>query len=874
MREVLGLGFLALLVSTAMAQPTEIIDGEVRIQFLSDSLLRLEQRGPQGFEDRKTFTVINRPKCRTLLFPKSGFTQMTYRIGNFWVEMPANAKSLSDVVVKAADGSPLYHFEADFKKRSFMPSPSSMPKVWIMADWPRILPPSWGATPTPQTSPIDPTLVATSGWDLGNDAPDIYLFSPGKGGYNQFKKDFLTLTGPTPMPPLRAFGFIDSRYHPYTQEEALGTIDTYRKKGIPLDGFVVDTDWRVGASKGYEVDTKLFPDMPKFIQDAHSKNVWLMYNDHPEPQTATALDPKEMAYRWKGLTSMLGMGVDVWWYDRNWSTHLVPPAPGLQAEIWGQRVFHDITERFRPADRPLIMSNVQGIDNGKLNYAPHPASHRYPIWWTGDTQSTFTALKEGVSNGVNSGINGLLPYVNEDLGGHVGAPSPELYVRFLQYGCLCPITRIHCTRGRDRHPWAYGPEAERIVTEYIKSRYKLLPTIYSAARRCFEDGTPLLRRLDLEWPLFKEAQDPTEYLLGDDMLVAPIVTGLEGDAVAIPAKFLSSPDGSPGLKASYFANKSLSGPPALNRTDATLDFNWQEGSPDSKIPTDDFSAVWEGSIGPVPMSGTYSLALRADDGVRLFVDGKQVIDAWKPQDNVTNIVKLQFEQGSKHSIRVEYFEEGGDALVSLGWLLPNQMKPIVSRSVWIPPGTWVDAWTGAPVLGPKSITVSSPLWHLPIWVRAGGAVISGPAMQYTGEKPWDSMTVDAYLPSVGEANRTLYEDDGISPSYGSGAFRKTTVTVGRKGQKGFVSVGQAEGSFSGGPRSRQWTVRVHLPAGTRIRGATLDGKRAVGTPSELWLSAIPHRLAGQSAAGGSCVEVSIPASSIHSQHQIVLTLGK
>lgn len=871
MKRLPALGFLLLSFSACLAQPSEIVDGEVRVQFLSDSLLRIEQRGPKGFEDRVTFTVIQRPKCRPLLFPKSGLTQMTYRIGNFWVELPLNAKSLNDVVVKAADGTPLYRFEKDYQKRPFMPSPSAMPKVWVMADWPRIVPPPWGATPVPPTAPIDPSLVETSGWDLGNDAPDIYLFCPGKGGYSRFRKDFLALTGPTPMPPLRAFGFIDSRYHPYTQEEALSTIDTYRQKKIPLDGFVIDTDWRVGASKGYEVDTKLFPDMPQFIQDAHARNVWLMYNDHPEPQTTTALDPKEMAYRWKGLTSMLGMGVDVWWYDRNWSTHLVPPAPGLQAEIWGQRVFHDMTERFRRQERPLIMSNVQGIDNGKLHYAPHPASHRFPMWWTGDTQSTFNALKDGVENGVNSGVNGLLPYVNEDLGGHVGAPSPELYVRFLQYGCFCPITRVHCTRGRDRHPWAYGPEAERIVTEYIKTRYKLLPTLYAAARRCFDDGAPLLRRLDLEWPAYKEAQDPTEYLLGDDLLVAPIVSGIEGDPSVIPAQFLRSPDGQPGLKASYFSNKDLSGPPSLSRVDRELNFNWQAGSPDVKLPKDEFSAVWEGEIGPAPMTGAYSLAVRADDGVRLYVDGKKVIDAWVPQDNVTNFAKVEFEKGSSHSIRLEYFEDGGDALVSLGWLLPNQVKPIVSRKVWLPPGSWVDAWTGNRLTGPRTITVESKLWHMPIWVRGIGGVISCPEMQYTHEKPWTSLTLDAYLGAPGSVSRKLYEDDGHSTSYQGGAYRSTTIEVTRKGSKARIAIPSSAGSFADAPTNREWRVRMHLGGSTRGLSVTLDGKRLKPVAALETLSVLPTAWSTNEPADGSCIEIAIPNSSVSTGHLIELS---
>src|SRR5205823_2658852 len=150
----------------------------------------------------------------------------------------------------------------------------------------------------------------------------------------------------------------------------------------PLDYLVIDTDWRVNGSHGYKVETKDFPNMRRFIRDAHERHVSLMFNDHPEPVAKTALAPAEMLFRWKGLTKLLNWGADVWWYDRNWVTHLHEPAPGISKEVWGARLFHDITLTARPGRRALVMSNVEGIDNGRIDYAPHPALHRFPIWWT------------------------------------------------------------------------------------------------------------------------------------------------------------------------------------------------------------------------------------------------------------------------------------------------------------------------------------------------------------------------------------------------------------------------------------------------------------------------------------------------------------
>src|ERR1041384_8206747 len=446
---------------------SEAVIGNVRVQALSPTLVRLEEKGARGFEDRITFTVANRawPGVACKVTEQGDARDVT--TGHYVMRVPKDGRSLQGTRVESPAGTVLYTFDGKVPAPSFLPSPGHLPQAFLVADSARIVPPPWGATPPPKQTDDDPH----SSWDVGKDAPDIYVFIPGKGGDEQLRRDFLKLTGPIALPPLYTFGLMHSRYHPYSDQEALKVIDTYRQKRIPLDVFVVDTDWRVGASHGYGVNTNLFPDMEGFLRQAHERRVRVMYNDHPEPQAA-ALDPKELHYRYDGLTSLLKMGADVWWYDRNWHTHLNEPAPGIRREVWGMRLYHDITQRFRPDRRPLIMSNVQGIDNAHRKYPSHPAAHRYPIWWTGDTAANWDFLRMGIANAVDGGVVSLLPYMSEDLSGHTGRPGLELYVRFLQYGALSPIMRLHCTRDQTRDPWAFGDEAERIVTEYARLRYR------------------------------------------------------------------------------------------------------------------------------------------------------------------------------------------------------------------------------------------------------------------------------------------------------------------------------------------------------------------------------------------------------------------
>ncbi len=116
-------------------------------------------------------------------------------------------------------------------------------------------------------------------------------------------------------------------------------------------------------------------------------------------------------------------------------------------------------------------------------------------------------------------------------------------------------------------------------------------------------------------------------------------------------------------EAAYYANADLSGTPALTRQDAVLDFNWGWGSPDPTVPTDNFSAVWTGSV--EFDGGRYTFTTYSDDGVRLTVDDRLVIDSWRPMRG-TRSATLALSEGT-HTVRLEYFERTGVALVRLNW---------------------------------------------------------------------------------------------------------------------------------------------------------------------------------------------------------------
>lgn len=111
-----------------------------------------------------------------------------------------------------------------------------------------------------------------------------------------------------------------------------------------------------------------------------------------------------------------------------------------------------------------------------------------------------------------------------------------------------------------------------------------------------------------------------------------------------------------GWQAQYFNNRDLSGAPVLQRRDAAVRFNWGWGSPDPSVFADNFSARW--TINSHAAGGWYRFTLRADDGVRLSIDGKLVLESWQIQAVTTHCAEVWVAPGY-HLFTIEFFEAEG-----------------------------------------------------------------------------------------------------------------------------------------------------------------------------------------------------------------------
>jgi beta-glucosidase len=173
---------------------------------------------------------------------------------------------------------------------------------------------------------------------------------------------------------------------------------------------------------------------------------------------------------------------------------------------------------------------------------------------------------------------------------------------------------------------------------------------------------------------------------------ADLVQGRD-DPAAVPlveAQFLrpSADSTERGLRGEYFRNKDLAGSPALTRVDAQILFNWDRGSPTDNlmargeassseaVPDDNFSIRWSGQLLP-PVSGLYQLQVAANDGVRLYLDGKLILDHWENQDRLSaHGVSAQLQAGRAYDLKLEYFDAERDAGVRLAWTRPGAIPPL------------------------------------------------------------------------------------------------------------------------------------------------------------------------------------------------------
>lgn len=181
-------------------------------------------------------------------------------------------------------------------------------------------------------------------------------------------------------------------------------------------------------------------------------------------------------------------------------------------------------------------------------------------------------------------------------------------------------------------------------------------------------GSSLVDPAFIESPL-----DGIRRMFGHSRVSYAIGARLSGDVPPIGSEyfFLPSELNKNGIFAEYFNNKEFNGKPVLTRVDSTIAFHWGGASPGAGIGKDNFSVRWTTKIKP-SITGTYEITTASDDGVRVIVNGNRIIDHWSDHAVEARQASIYLEAGKYYDVTVEYYENGGDAAVLLGWTKPGE----------------------------------------------------------------------------------------------------------------------------------------------------------------------------------------------------------
>lgn len=796
-----------------------IVINKIRIQIFSKNIVRIELQHNGSFCNENTFLVSEKSSFKGydgyVTVDRGDYKIISLEGYNIYV--PSAGKSLSGIYVNNSEGKTVYKYRKTLNSGE-LPELDKTPEIFTVSDTPRITVPDGGYTYNGD--------IKDSGYIIQHGVEDVFLLLCNKDA-KLLRKLYVSLTGRCELVRLSTLGGWNSKYFAYDEKTAKQLILDYEEHNVPLDVMVIDTDWRKASDRGigYDIDTKLFPDMAEFLEFAHSHGVDIMFNDHPEPVegTESVLSPEEVKYREEKLQSLMELGLDIWWYDRNWHTHLLTPAEEIKWETFGLYLFQEVTKHFyqkkagskKVYRRPVVMGNVSDIHNGVYRSIGDSASHRYSIQWTGDIASDESALAEEVRSLLKCSDN-CIPYVNADCGGHTGNPHKELFVRWMQFGTLSPVFRPHCTMGlqRTREPWVFDEEALGIVRNYNNLRYRLLPVIYRQAYESYENGTPIFGALGYEYPNDKKALKRTdEYMLGKDLLISPVA----GD----PAKPLAGKDYKEPVKATFYDGREWKGEPIATAEWDTLEMDLDGESPLKGVPVYNFSAVFETTV---QFDEPMDMFIRSDDGATVYIDGKCVHED-RAVHAITSSPLGMIEPNVPHKVRIEYFQALGGAYCAL---TAKRIGFDVVKEVYLPKGKWLEAFGTKIHNGNKIVKKEYPLNTSPLFIRLGSIIPLAYEAKNTKEQKWNKLVYDFY-PSKGASDSGyLYEDDTETTAYKLGEYRKSgySAKFNEKDNCFEVVLEKAEGTFKGKKAyaKRDILIKYHmLPDAAGLKKVTVNG---------------------------------------------------
>jgi alpha-glucosidase len=189
---------------------------------------------------------------------------------------------------------------------------------------------------------------------------------------------------------------------------------------------------------------------------------------------------------------------------------------------------YESTKKLMNNQRPFVLTR-----------ASYSGIQKYSAQWTGDNVSSDEHMLLGCRLLNSMGLSGV-PYVGMDIGGFMGNPSPELFVRWMSLGVYSPLFRNHTHIGYNyREPWLFGEFNTDKIRKILEQRYQLLPYLYTSFFQSHITGMPINRMLPIDYTYDEKVYEnkfENQFLFGDNMLVAPCASNQMVTEVYLPGK--------------------------------------------------------------------------------------------------------------------------------------------------------------------------------------------------------------------------------------------------------------------------------------------------------------------------------------------------
>ena len=502
-------------------------------------------------------------------------------------------------------------------------------------------------------------------------------------------RDYTALTGRTPMPPLWSLGFQQSRWGYNSQQQLLSIAHTFREKKLPADVIVSDINYmdnyKVFTWSNKYPDTKGMLDTMKQIgfdmvtiidpgikvekgysayESGVAGNHFAKYPDgrtyigHVWPGRCHFPDfTKKSTAEWWGNNfreAYIQKGVRGFWNDMN------------EPAAWG-REFPNLIEFGEGKNKKTLyeVKNAYGLLMAKSTYlgtranmngqrpfvltrASYSGVQKYSAQWTGDNVSSDEHMLLGFRLLTSMGLSGI-PYTGMDIGGFMGNPSADLFVRWLSLAVYSPLFRNHTHIDYNyREPWLFGDENTNKIRKILEQRYQLLPYLYSAFYEAHTTGMPVTRMLPINYtndPKVYDEAYQNQFLFGNNLLVCPVLSTSDVANVYLPGtaswyRFSDNTLYQGGQ--SYFVNSPVSNPPVFVRAGAIIPM--QSVIQNTKEKGDDilYLHVWKGEE-----SGSF--IYYEDDGETYAYEQGTFYKRTILYDPLSNTILLKKKEGDYHS---------------------------------------------------------------------------------------------------------------------------------------------------------------------------------------------------------------------------------